>query len=241
MPNWVINNVTIESENAETISKLKELLTKEDGGVTFNKAVPMPKSLDTSSTIESVMAACAAKYAIEKYGVDAVGGKEIRTEFHGTKTVSKWASECDNNHFGDDQAKIWWDNYENYGCFDWYNWRIENWGTKWDACESSHCLSLDGLTLTLDFETAWSTPLEFFSKLSKMYPDAKIDVKYADENFGYNCGEYGLCENEPDYNYEREPENPEEFAHEMWGYSEDDFDEEGMLIDKCDLPDEEND
>jgi hypothetical protein len=57
------------------------------------------------------------------------------------------------------------------------------WGTKWNACEPS----IDGPGLA-SFETAWSFPEPVILKLSQMFPDATIEVTYADEDIGSNCG-----------------------------------------------------
>ncbi len=43
---------------------------------------------------------------------------------------------------------------------------------------------------TVNFETAWSTPYQFVAMLSNRFPQVTITVKYADEDFGHNVGEY---------------------------------------------------
>ena len=71
-----------------------------------------------------------------------------------------------------------------YGCTSWYNWRIENWGTKWGVSEFS-CNRT-----TMIFETAWATPEPIFEKLSEEFPNDYIEVKYADECYSnYNNGQ----------------------------------------------------
>lgn len=57
------------------------------------------------------------------------------------------------------------------------------WGTKWNAFEPN----VDGPE-SASFETAWSFPEPIFIKLSQMFPDATIEVAYADEDIGSNCG-----------------------------------------------------
>jgi hypothetical protein len=74
---------------------------------------------------------------------------------------------------------------KNYGHDNWYDWRIENWGTKWDAY---HCDTIEEGDTETVFTTAWSTPVEIFIKLSKMHPNAVITVEHADEDIGHNCG-----------------------------------------------------
>jgi len=69
----------------------------------------------------------------------------------------------------------------------WYDWRVKNWGTKWNAHEP---YVSDGY---MDFDTAWSTPEPIIKRLSEMFKDVDFSVRFADEDFGYNVGEYTYC------------------------------------------------
>ena len=75
------------------------------------------------------------------------------------------------------------DNYEVQG---WYEWRLENWGTKWDVYETQ-CTRINANTLQLYFYTAWSPPIPVFDKLVDM--GFEINARYLDEGWGY-IGEY---------------------------------------------------
>lgn len=52
---------------------------------------------------------------------------------------------------------------------DWYTWRLDHWGTKWDIggphadCEVSE----DGTVLTMNFDSAWSPPIAAYHTLYK--------------------------------------------------------------------------
>jgi|SRR5210317_676970 len=65
---------------------------------------------------------------------------------------------------------------------DWYEWRLDNWGTKWDIYESS-CDRIDANTLQLLFYTAWSPPTGIFDKLVDMGYD--VHARYLDEGWMY--------------------------------------------------------
>ena len=69
---------------------------------------------------------------------------------------------------------------------DWYNWRLNNWGTKWDVYET-HCTRIDANTLQLYFYTAWSPPIPVFDKLVDM--GFEVNARYLDEGWMY-IGEY---------------------------------------------------
>ena len=62
----------------------------------------------------------------------------------------------------------------------WYEWRIENWGTKWDIYDST-CARIDANALVLSFLSAWSPPIGVFHKLVDM--DFDIDARYFDEGW----------------------------------------------------------
>lgn len=76
------------------------------------------------------------------------------------------------------------DNIEKYGYKDWYDWSTAIWGTKWNAYSQTEN-SIDDIS----FHTAWSSPIPVIRNLSKMFPNVEITLRYADEDFGYNCGE----------------------------------------------------
>lgn len=73
--------------------------------------------------------------------------------------------------------------YEKYGATDWYYWRIENWGTKWDISELQLTEEDDNGDGNLKyycfrFDTAWSPPEEGIRKLSKLYKDVLFHLQF---------------------------------------------------------------
>lgn len=76
-------------------------------------------------------------------------------------------------------------NIEKYGAADWYEWRVKNWGVKWDASESDF-YDDDAVT----FQTPWGPPLEFIKKFSLEFPSLEFKIQFADEF----CGAYPLGE-----------------------------------------------
>lgn len=51
------------------------------------------------------------------------------------------------------------------GGFDWYNFRLNKWGTKWDIGGKDAFYDDTPEGLVLSFDTAWSPPIEFYSFL----------------------------------------------------------------------------
>jgi hypothetical protein len=60
----------------------------------------------------------------------------------------------------------------------WYNWRVQNWGTKWDC----YTLEIDDSDLPhgfeVTFETAWSPPEEVCHAIREQYPNVSISWFY---------------------------------------------------------------
>ena len=69
---------------------------------------------------------------------------------------------------------------------DWYEWRLDNWGTKWDIYDT-HCTRIDANTLSMTFYTAWSPPFPIYDKLTDM--GFEVNARYIDEGWMY-IGEY---------------------------------------------------
>ncbi|WP_297960638.1 LPD28 domain-containing protein [uncultured Ruminococcus sp.] len=77
---------------------------------------------------------------------------------------------------------------ELYGENNWYDWRLGNWGTKWNSYGYTENTTLQDDKIK--FLTAWSAPHPILHKLSEMYPDVKMEHEWADEDIGMNCGRY---------------------------------------------------
>lgn len=90
----------------------------------------------------------------------------------------------------------------------WYEWSIANWGTKWNAYDMD---KLDDHTIL--FRTAWSMPWPVIEALSKMFPDVGVQIKWADEDTGFNCGEAHIKDGK--ITYENVPAGGSKEAYEI--------------------------
>ena len=59
----------------------------------------------------------------------------------------------------------------------WYDWRLQNWDTKWDAYEVS-IDDDDPDQLEVSFETAWSPPEAVCHAMREKYPDLAVSWFY---------------------------------------------------------------
>jgi hypothetical protein len=63
-------------------------------------------------------------------------------------------------------------NVAKYGYADWYSWNVANWGTKWDVgpLDCDFLETENGVsTLYLNFDSAWSPPVEALRKIHEKY------------------------------------------------------------------------
>lgn len=74
-----------------------------------------------------------------------------------------------------------------YGHTDWYNWRVENWGTKWDAAEAS-IMEEDG-QFVVHYNTAWAPNSMWVHYVSTLYPTLEFRLTYEEPGVGF-CGCY---------------------------------------------------
>jgi hypothetical protein len=104
----------------------------------------------------------------------------------------------------------------------WYNWRVQNWGTKWNA----YHIDEEGPD-ALRFDTAWSTPLPVLIKLSSDFPSIKIHLDYADEDLGNNCGSFeiedGIATDVSDF--DDNTEEAHSFACNLKGYDPEEWED----------------
>lgn len=78
------------------------------------------------------------------------------------------------------------------GVPNWYDWRVENWGTKWEISSEDLCLldNSDGTSCVWgDFVSAWSPPIEAYTTFNKMNNDCEIEGWYFELGCGF-CGLY---------------------------------------------------
>ena len=71
---------------------------------------------------------------------------------------------------------------------DWWNWRNENWGTKWnlvpdhDGDLTAYKTVEDGEDfIMLEFDTAWSPPEGIYEAIVEKYPDLSVNWFYRED------------------------------------------------------------
>jgi hypothetical protein len=97
---------------------------------------------------------------------------------------------------------------EKYGKNNWYDWSVENWGTKWNCCETVLSDEEED-KLSYYFDTAWDPCVPIAQAIAKKY-GVNVELIYADEDIGYHCGLVEFDENGNQINCEYYENNQQE-------------------------------
>jgi hypothetical protein len=105
---------------------------------------------------------------------------------------------------------------------DWYMWRVNNWGTKWDICDVYIDDDKEQDTISFSFNTAWAPPVEAFTTWAFTDGRVQFSLEYWEPGCGFvgettYDGEY-LDTNDVDSG--SDPEEYKRIASETWGYEE---------------------
>jgi len=72
---------------------------------------------------------------------------------------------------------------------DWYDWRCDNWGTKWDVGgETEFVDRRDHNTVVLSFDSAWAPPIMFYEFMKRKH-GFDIRASYFEPGMAF-CGEW---------------------------------------------------
>lgn len=75
----------------------------------------------------------------------------------------------------------------NRGMPDWWHWRVEHWGTKWDACDAQ---ITDGYTFDSDsveyfLNTAWAPPEKWLTTIAPLFSRLRFTLRYVEEGMDF--------------------------------------------------------
>lgn len=109
-----------------------------------------------------------------------------------------------------------------YGAKDWYDWRVGNWGTKWEP----EIIDIDGHCIV--FDSAWAPPIAAIVAMSKQFPDIAFELTYFEPGMCF-AGRTKFLDGKQDDDYTKNPHNPmyKTIAAEMGWYA--DADEDKMM------------
>jgi hypothetical protein len=98
-------------------------------------------------------------------------------------------------------------NLKKHGYKNWYDWCVNNWGTKWNAGGDNDAMQVDydedvnnQGTALFQFDTAWAPPLGVLDKLMETHPELSIECRYHEPGVGF----FGVWTDGSDRCYETE-------------------------------------
>ena len=105
---------------------------------------------------------------------ETVESKESKFDFNKIVPMPKELEDTvkGSNHVPSEELK------EKYGADNWYDWNVNNWGTKWNITVDENEVDDDGDFIQYTFDTAWSPPSEIFYALRRKFPDVSISWFY---------------------------------------------------------------
>ena len=170
MPNWCLNRVRISGDD-EQVEELVNFVQGTEVNFCFNKIIPMPVALsDTRSPmkiVETKEEAEEENKRMNKIFADIEGGTERRG------AITK-----------EEQSQL----IRDYGYDNWYDWCVENWGTKWGLGDNADMEWDGGNVVTYEFDTAWGPPEPVYHVLAEKFPDLHISWFYDEP--GMECSGY---------------------------------------------------
>lgn len=167
MPNWCDNKLYIEGTPSLIDTFLSDAQSSAWGGETgglLSTLVPMPTALEgtTSPTPESPephpnWANMLASGEMTQEWYDELCAKQRDRYEQGQKTIAET------------------------GYANWYDWQLENWGTKWGD-SNTHIIERleDGSGIILHFDTPWCPPTAGLAAIAKKYPDLQFLLKWSE-------------------------------------------------------------
>ena len=105
---------------------------------------------------------------------------------------------------------------------DWYMWRVNSWGTKWDISDVYIDNAAEPDSIEFSFSTAWAPPVEAFTNWAMADGRVEFSLEYWEPGCGFvgtttYDGEY-LDTDDVDCN--SDPVRYREIASDVWGYEE---------------------
>ena len=205
MPNWCVNQVDIQGDEAEIV-RLIELVKGEEDGFDFTKIVPTPTSrfYTISEGQNDFQCGCKKVWVETKAAVMGAEGHEYERDHGYEPHEGYWAV---------DGVKVQKENVDNgtihtqvaqmFGGSDvcpihnlpensahpdwWYNWNVNNWGTKWNCAEVWNDRADDSVVegkTSYNFDTAWAPAEPVIHALSGLFPTLTITHRYCEGGMG---------------------------------------------------------
>ena len=169
MPNWTTNEVTFSSAKTTNIKKIKDIFYK---GCPFNQLIEEPKWDSLPLKGDEKISYYQNKSLGKKGELPII--EELKLSNGDVMKLHKFKSTNEQDTR-------------------WYDWRSENWGTKWDVPKDEIDVEpINNGSIVVEFHTAWSAPYPIYKKFRDKFKDVKIEWWALDEDDQTNGEGYYL-------------------------------------------------
>lgn len=163
MPNWCFNSLVVKGKDQE-LKKFKKAVKGKDTDLSFDKLVPMPKELKGTRSPSLIVPAKDYEKEVAKAKTEAKKNPELELSLPITRKIQK-------------------ELIAKHGADNWYNWHLQNWGTKWDVRATLEEEEREHLCYF--FDSAWSPPVGWLEKTAKLFPKLNFCLYYEEGGMGF--------------------------------------------------------
>ena len=193
MPNWCRNELLVIGTAEDMMPFLEKAITRKEGEEpvwVMSNLYPRPEPLNRTTS-----PALSGEFT-NQWEINAAAARIARGETGVTIPVGIPSA----NNTPEKVAAL----MAEYGASNWYDWAINNWGTKWD-CDSrdTGIYILNETTLQVYFDSAWSPPIQWLVKVVNDYPNINFKLSFTEESEAF-CGYVFTTEKDEDGNRELE-------------------------------------
>lgn len=158
MPNWCFNSISVEGA-PEDIQEFDAQFKKKHESYSGGTTTMMKAQLDSSDT----------KKMLQDYVDFRIVDNNGSLTVHHIDSVEEKEGYSFSNI-----VPLTKEHYLN----GWYDWSIDNWGTKWDLSETNVEFDVGGAGISYSFETAWGPPEPAVAAMSRLFPNLRFEHTY---------------------------------------------------------------
>jgi hypothetical protein len=160
MPNWCSNSFEIKCdttsrESIESFQEIVKIIKKDKNMFRSESFFPTPEELSKISSGSHTIDGVAYHHWLTIHGKGVPVPEEMVKEL-----------------------------LEKYGCLNWYDWNLNNLGTKWHF-DSVDVVDLTSNVIEFNADTAWSPPTEFCCNISQKFPGIYIKLAFFEPGCGF--------------------------------------------------------
>ncbi len=202
MPNHVTTRCTVTGPTEDIQRFRTTMICVPEGGdeptLDFDRIIPMPGVIKNTGSAAYI-----------DLGIEILTGRPRANGWSSSHLTMPWVQELGISTIS--ELRAWAEKerpaalesgrkalqaFQETGCYDWYDWSVKHWGTKWNSYNFEIEYEDDD-QISFHFDTAWSFPDPIFEKLAEVFPTLQFYCACFDEMWNF-AGE-GTFNGEPPF------------------------------------------